>query len=110
MTALLALLVFACERPLDHGLCVEVATECSHYELRQEFVSTGFVYEPVLQFEPLRFHFEEIETGYYNDKWAEVYEPHYFVRLKSGGRDEWREVEEQIYYQAAPGQFFDLRQ
>lgn len=110
MIAALLSLLLAGQGPLQRGLCVEVFAESTHTAVEQQFVSTGFLYTPVVEkLIPLQWHWEEIETGYIQNVPTEVYDPHYWVRLKSGDRNEWLEVDEQTYYTAVPGEYFTLR-
>lgn len=87
--------------PLTSGLCTDVKTEMSWNAV---WVHTGWDWEPVLRFEPLRLEWEEVEEGY--TTYERGFPMTYWVRLQSGDRVEWIEVDDWQYSQAVIGDYF----
>lgn len=86
---------------LRWGECVDTKTEMS---VNAEWVHCDWEWEPVLRFDPLRLEWEEVETGYTDYHMGPPLT--YWVRLQSGDRSEWIEVQDWEYSQAVIGEMF----
>lgn len=100
MGLILALLLCG-PHELRHGECVDTKTELSWNAV---WVHTDWDYEPVLRFDPLRLEMEEVELGYMD--YERGFPLHYYVRLQSGDRSEWIEVDDWEYARAVIGEGF----
>lgn len=100
---LIAILLLCGPHPLTHGLCVDQKTELSVCE---QWVHCDWDLELVLYFDPQpKLEIREVELGYMD--YFRGPPVLYYLRLQSGDRDEWIEVEDWQYNQAIIGEEFD---